>query len=131
MVGKWEGSGWIMGRDQQKESFEQTEDIQFKLDNTTILIEGVGRSEGHITHNAMAVISYNKQDKHYNFQSYMSDGRNGNFKAELIEDRLYWYPRENFRYIIFINDDGKWYETGEMNRNGQWFQFFEMTLDKK
>ena len=131
MVGKWEGSGWIMGRDQQKSSFEQTEDIQFKLDQTAILIEGLGKSNGRITHNALAIISFNKTENHYNFQSYMSNGRSGSFKAELIENKLYWYPVDNIRYIIYINEDGQWYETGEMNRNDQWFQFFEMTLDKE
>jgi len=96
-----------------------------------ILIEGLGKTDEKITHNALAVISYDKLEKHYNFQSYMTDGRNGSFKAELIENKLYWYPVDNFRYIIYINDEGQWYETGEMNRNDQWFQFFEMTLNKE
>jgi hypothetical protein len=26
---------------------------------------------------------------------------------------------DNFRYIIYINDEGQWYETGELNRDGQ------------
>ena len=60
MVGKWKGSGWIIGRYRQKQSFEQTEDIQFKLDKTVILIEGLGMTDGKITHNALAVISYDK-----------------------------------------------------------------------
>lgn len=131
MVGKWKGSGWIMGRDRQKQSFKQTEDIQFKLDKTIIIIEGVGKTDGKISHNPLAVISYDKQEKHYNFQSYMTDGRNGSFKAELIENKLYCYPMDNFRYIIYINDEGQWYETGELNRDGQWYQFFEMILDKQ
>ena len=131
MVGKWKGAGWIMGRDQQRSSFEQTEDVQFKLDNTAILIEGLGKSNGLVTHNALAVISFNKEENSYNFQSYMSNGRSGSFKAELIENKLFWYPVDNIRYIIYINDEGQWYETGEMNRNEQWFQFFEMTLDKE
>jgi hypothetical protein len=131
MVGKWKGAGWIIGRDQQRSSFEQTEDIQFKLDDTAILIEGLGISNGRVTHNALAVISFNKLENHYNFQSYMSNGMSGSFKAELIENKLYWYPVDNIRYIIYINDEGQWYETGEMNRNDQWFQFFEMTLDQE
>ena len=87
--------------------------------------------KGLVTHNALAVISFNKEENTYNFQSYMSNGRSGSFKAELIENKLFWYPVDNIRYIIFINDEGQWYETGEMNRNEQWFQFFEMTLDKE
>jgi hypothetical protein len=35
------------------------------------------------------------------------------------------------RYIIYLNDKGQWHETGEMKRENDWFQFFEMTLDKK
>jgi hypothetical protein len=130
MVGKWKGSGWIMGRDQQQQNFEQTEDVQFKLDQTLLLIEGLGKSDGRVSHSALAVVSFNKQDKHYNFQSYLADGRSGNLKAELIGEKLYWYPMDNIRYLIYINDEGQWHETGEMNRNGQWFQFFEMTLEK-
>ena len=80
---------------------------------------------------SLAVISYDKQEKHYNFQSYMSNGMSGSFKAELIENKLYWHPADNIRYIIYINDAGQWCETGEMNRNEQWFQFFEMTLDQE
>ncbi len=74
---------------------------------------------------------YHSDHHQYNFQSYMTDGRNGSFKTELIKNKLYWYPVDNFRYIIYINDEGQWYETGEMNRNDQWFQFFEMALDKE
>ena len=73
---------------------------------------------------------HNKEDSNYTFQSYLSSGRSGSFKSKLINEEFYWYPRENMRYRISINDKGQWYETGEMNRNNDWFQFFEMTLDK-
>ena len=131
IVGDWKGTGWMMGRDRQKHSFSQTEQIKFKLDSTAILIEGLGKSNEKITHNAMAIVTYNKIEKNYNFRSYLSTGRSGDFKAELIDGKFYWYPNENMRYIIYLNDKGKWYETGEMKRENEWFQFFEMTLDKQ
>ena len=131
IVGKWEGTGWMTGRDGQTHTFQQTENIQFKIDNTAILIEGQGKSNGHITHNALAIVSFNKEDNNYTFQSYLSTGRRGSFKAELIKDKFYWYPNENMRYIININDKGQWYEIGEMKKNQDWSKFFEMTLDKK
>jgi hypothetical protein len=130
LVGNWEGNGWLMGRDRTKSEFNQTEKIQFKLDSTAILIEGVGKSNGMITHNAMAIITYNKSNENYTFQSYLQNGRKGEFKGELIENKFYWYPSENMRYIIWLNEKGQWYETGEFNREGKWFQFFEMTLNK-
>lgn len=131
LVGKWEGTGWIMGRDNQKHDFQQTEDIQFKIDSVAILIEGMGKSNKKITHNALAIISYNKKDSNYTFQSYTSTGRGGNFKAELSGKKFYWYPNDNMRYIIWINEKGQWYETGEFKKENEWNQFFEMTLDQK
>lgn len=131
IVGQWEGDGWMMGRDGNKGSFTQTENIQFKLDSTAILIEGLGKNNGQIIHNAMAIITYNKQEKNYTFNSFLSSGHGGSFKAELIEGKLHWYPNENMRYIISLNEKSQWYETGEMKRQDSWYQFFEMTLDKK
>lgn len=131
IVGDWSGTGWMMGRDGQKHMFDQTEIIKFKLDSTAILIEGLGKSNGKILHNAMAVVRYNKTEKNYNFRSYLSNGRGGDFKAELIDGKFYWYPNDDMRYIIYLNDKGQWYETGEMKRGNEWFQFFEMILDKQ
>lgn len=131
IVGEWEGTGWMMSPDGQKHPFQQTENVQFKIDSTAILIEGLGKAGEKVIHNALAVISLDKAQGGYAFQSYLSNGRGGNFKAELKEDTLYWYPGENMRYIISLNEKGQWAEVGEMNRDGNWFQFLEMTLDKK
>lgn len=131
IVGDWVGTGWMMGRDGQKHQFYQTENIRFKLDSTAVLIEGLGKDDGKTIHNAMAVVTYNKTDKNYNFRSYLSTGRGGDFKAELIDGKFYWYPNTNMRYIIYLNDKEQWYETGEMKRGNEWFQFFEMTLDRQ
>ncbi|WP_034257658.1 hypothetical protein [Altibacter lentus] len=130
MVGNWKGTGWIMGRDGKSE-FAQTEKIEFKLDSTAILIEGKGTSNGKVIHNALAVLTYNKEADHFSFRSYLPSGMNAEFKAEVIDDKLYWYPNENVRYIIWQNDAGQWYERGEFNKNENWSQFFEMTLDKE
>lgn len=130
VIGSWKGEGWMMGSDRMKHDFTQTEDIQFKLDSTAILIEGRGMAEGKVVHNAMAIITYAGEENQYAFQSYLQNGRKGEFKAELIEDKFYWYPMENMRYIIEINKEGKWFEIGEIKQGESWYRFFEMTLDK-
>jgi len=129
IIGKWEGKGWMMGPNGKSE-FDQTENIQFKLDSTAILIEGLGKTNGMVIHNAMAVVTFNKTDGDYTFQSYLQNGRKGEFKAELIDEKFYWYPNDNIRYIISLNDKDQWFEIGEMKRGESWFQFFEMTLDR-
>lgn len=114
IAGDWAATGWLMGRDGQKHTFSQTEEIKFKLDSTAVLIEGLGKSNEKIIHDAMAVIRYDKAEKNYNFRSYLSNGRDGDFKAELVDDKFFWYLNENMRYIISLNNEGKWYEKCEM-----------------
>ena len=130
IVGQWEGEGWMMGRDGTKHTFTQTENVQYKLDNTAILIEGIGTSGGQIIHNALAVVRFNHEDADYTFNSYLATGQTGEFKGEIMDGKFYWFPNENMRYIIELNEDGHWLEVGEINQNGSWFQFFEMRLEK-
>ncbi len=131
LVGDWEGKGWSMGRDGQKHHFDQTEKVSFKLDSTAILIEGLGKADGNIIHDALAVVSSKKDVENYIFKSWLSNGRGGEFKAEIIDGKFYWYPNENMQYIISLNEVGQWHEIGRMKQGEGWFKFFEMTLDKK
>lgn len=131
ITGNWEGKGWMMGQDGQKHHFDQTENITFKLDSTAILIEGHGEANGRSVHDALAVISFDKESKNYTFTSWLANGRGGQFKAALIDDKFYWYPNENMQYVISLNEKGQWHETGEIRQGDKWFQFFEMTLDRK
>ena len=127
MVGNWKGNGWMMGRN-GKSDFEQTERIQFKLDSTAILIEGKGLSNGKVIHDALAILTYDKNEENYSFRSYLPSGQNAEFKAELINNKLHWYPNDNVRYIIWLDENDNWYETGEYKQGENWNQFFEMTL---
>jgi hypothetical protein len=130
MCGNWEGSGWMMGRDGQRHEFRQTEDLRFKLEGTALLIEGHGESNGETVHKALAIVRWNKEKEEYTFSSFLPDGRGGDFRAELKDGKFYWYPNEFITYIISLNEKGQWYETGEMKRGEQSYQFFEMTLDR-
>jgi hypothetical protein len=131
LVGEWEGSGWMMGQDRVKRTFEQTENIQFKLDSKAILIEGLGKSDGKIVHNALAIITSSGAGNRFDFQSFLPSGQKGTFNSEIKEDVYYWYPAESVRYIIKINDKGQWFEIGEFNQGDTWYTFLEMTLDRK
>lgn len=130
MVGNWAGNGWMMNRNGKSE-FSQTEKVQFKLDSTSILIEGKGISKGKVIHNALAILTYDKNKEHYSFRSYLPSGMTAEFRAEIIDNKLYWYPNENVRYIVWLNENEQWYETGEYKRGEIWHQFFEMTLGKQ
>ena len=130
LVGTWEGEGWRILQDGSRHVFSQTENVQFKLDSTAILIEGRGMANNKVIHNAMAIITSGDDPGSYEFQSFLQNGMKGSFKAEIRENTFYWYPNEKVKYIIYINDNGEWYEKGEYNRQDDWVQFFEMTLSK-
>jgi hypothetical protein len=130
LIGNWKGSGWMIGPDQKQHSFDQEEIIQMKLAGTAILVQGVGTADGKVVHNAMAVISDAEGVGKYDFSSFLQNGRKGTYKAELIDGKLFWYPADQVRYIISINEKGQWFEIGEYKRGDSWFKFFEMTLDK-
>ncbi|WP_192347069.1 hypothetical protein [Algoriphagus sp. Y33] len=131
LVGEWEGSGWMMNQSGQKLTFEQTEKVSLKLNDTALLIEGQGTSDGNIVHNALAIVTMAEGNGQYKFNSFLQSNQQGTYKAELIDNVFYWYPVENVRYVITLNDNGQWYEIGEANSGGTWFKFFEMTLNKK
>ena len=131
LTGSWKGKGWMMMADGKKHFFDQTEKVQFKLDQTLLLIEGNGTEDGKPIHNALAVVNWNAKDNQYTFRSWLATGRAGEFKGEIKDGKFYWYPNANMQYIIYLNEKGQWYEIGEMKRNDKWFRFFEMTLDKE
>lgn len=130
LEGKWKGSGWMMGQDQKRSSFEQEETIQFKLSGTVLEIEGIGKSDGKVVHHALAVISSAEEEGKFDFTSFLQSGEKGTYPAELIDGKLYWYPVKEVRYVIEINEKGQWFEIGEYNAGTEWYKFLEMTLIK-
>ncbi len=137
LVGNWQGEGWILNKDRKKETFIQTEKVEWRLDKTAILIEGHGRDhqDQMTTHHALAIISWQEDEKKYRFVSVLANGKNGHFNGEVNDKgQFVWTIKSDSgvrRFIIGINQKGQWHEIGEFSRDGEnWYQFFEMTLDK-
>jgi hypothetical protein len=70
ITGTWKGNGWMMMNDGEKHEFQQTELVQFKLDSTAILIEGLGKSEGQVIHDAWLLCHSINKTKITNFNPY-------------------------------------------------------------
>lgn len=134
MVGQWSGTGWRMDHQGQKQTFNQTENIQWKLDRAIMMIEGQGKKDDTVVHDALAIVSYNETEANYNFRSYLATGREGSYTATLEDNQTFIWtidaPGVTIRYTIQIKDD-HWHEIGEMKRGEQWFLFFEMDLKRK
>ena len=141
LEGQWKGSGWMIGPDRKKVSFIQTEDVSFAVSGRVLLVKGLGKTrdpetgEEMVIHDALAMITFNPKDDHYDFRSYVAGRGAGNHYGLWVkENHFEWFletPNGKIRYTITLNDQGQWYEIGEFDTGGSWVKFFEMTLDKR
>lgn len=138
MVGHWKGTGWIQMGQQGRHEFVQTEIIQSKLDGLVLMIEGLGRSKDvdTVVHSALAVVSYDEQARVFRWRAFTAEGRQTDAEAKVEKGKLEWgfptSPQGRVRFTIKVDEDGRWFEIGEMTPDGQkWHKFFEMTLDRQ
>lgn len=133
MVGKWQGSGWIM-QGAKRETFTGSETVQRKLDGLALLVEGrFTNPEGQVIHETLAVLSFNAKDSKYDFRTYLATGMSGEHELKLVGDAFEWgfqFPGGMVRYTIKTAND-VWSEIGEFSKDGKsWVKFFEMNLNK-
>ena len=116
LVGTWAGEGWIrMGP--QRQTFQGTETVEKRLGGAVLLIEGEHKApmpgvDAPVTvHHALAVLSWDQQARHYRFQSWLADGRSGDYEASVENGTFRWsmsHPeRGRMRYTIRIDDAGR------------------------
>lgn len=137
MAGKWEGDGWRLAPNGEKNSSHTIENINWKLDNTLLVMEGFGQKEdGKVVHNAFGVLSYNPNTDRYSLKTFLSSGLSTEAGFDVIEpNKLFrWWFEDNrggtFQYTI-TNDGSTWNEVGEYSADKkQWRKFFEMNLKK-
>lgn len=141
LVGSWQGDGWMMFGPNDRRTFTSGEVVESDLDGTILTVRGLHKSkipgsDREITiHNAFGVISFDTTSQSYHFQHYQATGQEGNSVGRFINGAFQWSLKDptgaDIRFTISINDKGQWHEIGERSGNGgNWYQFFEMTLDK-
>lgn len=142
-IGEWEGEGSMqMGPGPAKKS-SVLEKVDFKLDGTILVVEGVGKSidpatkQEVVVHHAFGILSFDASSQEYKFKTYLIDGKSGDAWFKILESNKYSWgfetPNGKIRYNITIDPAKKtWNEIGEFSRDGaQWMKFFEMNLNKK
>lgn len=140
-VGHWQGQGSMqMGPGPAKSSIVD-EYLDFKLDGTILLVEGIGKTgegnENKVVHHALAVLSFDQGTSQYRFNTYLKDGRASQAWFNILEDNHYQWgfdtPNGKIKYSITLDQAKQtWNEIGEFtNDNGTtWMKFFEMNLKK-
>jgi hypothetical protein len=136
LVGEWKGEGWMEFAPGQRRTCRGTEVVQSKLGGQLLTIEGLfrGQTGEAIVHNAFAVVSYDENAKRYRFQAHTARGGHEDAEAKVADGQLVWGMKVpqfgDVRYTIKRDDKGRWFEVGEVSRDGKdWRKFFEMTLE--
>ncbi|HYC86131.1 MAG TPA: hypothetical protein VEB86_12955 [Chryseosolibacter sp.] len=142
-AGKWKGEGSMTMPNGETKKSSVDETVQVKLDNTLIMLEGVGKAidpatqKEIIVHQALGIVSFDPYSNKYKLKTYLHDGKSGEaWFTVLGENRYQWgYEIPNgkkTRYTIELNPEKKtWYEFGEDSKDGTtWNKFFEMSLTK-
>ena len=137
MTGIWSGVGWVLGQEGKIMEFNQTENIRYQLDETILLIEGIGKEQetNAVTFEALGIITYDASTGQYTIRSYISSGQFTDAKAHFEGDNFIWTfstPAGKIKYTHHITDEIHWKETGEFSSDGtKWNKFFEMNLEKQ
>jgi hypothetical protein len=137
-VGNWKGTGSTTGRAETKTTVD--EKIETKLDNTIVVVEGLGKSldpatnTEKVVHNAYGILSFDPVANTYKFKTFLWDGRSTDAWFNLLSNSNYQWgfdtPANKIRYTITLKDN-KWNEIGEISSDGNnWRKFFEMNLTK-
>jgi hypothetical protein len=144
IAGKWRGPAKYQAGPDKKGSLIQSEDVQFKLKGTVLLVEGTGRRPDdevapggdRIAFNALAVVSYDPGAKEYRIKAYTMEGRSVETELKLVDKGFVWgFPLPNkageVRHTMKLTEKGEWHEISEFSRDGKtWFKTLEMTLTR-
>lgn len=136
--GHWEGTGWAMGQDGQRQTFDVFEEAIIHADGYAVIVlgegyapEGSGR-DGRPVHNAAGFIT--RMGEAYEMRAITGEGRMQDASMVLTEDGFDWTldlgPNGSVQYSTTIVDN-VWTESGSYCApSGQCYPTFFMRLEK-
>ncbi|UCC81246.1 MAG: hypothetical protein JSW64_07790 [Candidatus Zixiibacteriota bacterium] len=144
LLGEWSGTGWLGLTGDQREYFEQTYLIQWKLDGAMMLIEGSrtfrGKKENKpdTTLSSLWTLAWYIKLNRFNITFFRQDGIYEIAAAEFPEsNEMTWESKHpqlgTIRYAIAIDPEGNLVQTGEVLEcdGGSWIKILEVVLMKE
>ncbi len=137
-AGDWKGEATIRRGPGEPTIINQEEHIEFRLEGTILLVEGLGRSpeDGSKIFNALAIINYDETSNQFKMKSYLQEGRSTDAWFKIITENTYEWgfdvPSGKIKYTITLDPTkGTWNEKGAFSQDGNnWMPFMEMNLTK-
>jgi len=134
-VGTWEGEGWSMDEQMQKQTFQLVEEVESKIDGLAIAMDAKGvNAQGAISHHAYGLVMYDIDRMAFIIQSLTKDGYVMRSEGKLDAGILSWQvdvPHGQLRYSIQVKGN-EWIEKGAYSEDGStWWPFMEFKMTKK
>jgi hypothetical protein len=140
LLGAWEGEGWMDFGPGQRHATKVKESAQGKAEGSVLTFEGLGKAgapgkdEEMVVHSAFGVVWYDGEAKRFRMMAWR-EGRSVEADITVGEKSLVWGFRDQragqIRFTIKLDEAGRWFEIGEISRDGMsWNKFFEMTLKR-
>jgi hypothetical protein len=140
LLGAWEGEGWTDFGSGQRRAVNVKESVQSKAEGSVLTLEGLGKArapgkdEEIVVHSAFGVVWYDGEAKRFRMMAWR-EGRSVDADITVGEKSLVWGFRDQragqIRFTIKLDEAGRWFEIGEISRDGMtWNKFFEMTLKR-
>jgi hypothetical protein len=137
LVGEWQGNGWMMMPNGQRETFNSREIVTRRLGGNALLVEGrhtASDDPARVVHDALAMLTWDARANAYRFRSALANGQSGDFPVEVQPNGFTWrmdLPAGRIDYVI-RNEGGAWVERGTMTpANGEAHPIFEMRLTRR
>jgi len=141
LTGAWEGESWIEYQAGQRRAAKVKESVQGKAGGSVLLIEGLGKAkapdkdEEVVVHSAFATVWYDSEAKRFRMMAWRATGDSVDADISVGDKNLVWGFRDSragrIRFTIRLDEIGRWFEIGEISRDGTTSnKFFEMTLKR-
>jgi hypothetical protein len=138
LAGSWEGEGWAELRPGDRHHFRGSETVESRLGGLVLVVEGVHRKPDgdEVVHHAFGMLTWDDDAELFRFRTQLADGRASDATGRFEDGAFVWAPQAppgmELRYVIREDENGDWFEIGEVSRDGgeSWKQFFEMRLER-
>ena len=135
LVGKWSGDARILRGSGEPLELVQTEEAQYELDGSVLMIEGIGcnKTDGKVTLQALGVVSYDDETGTYHMRTY-NDGRYLETELKLADSGkgFTWgfvLGEIKTSSVLRIDEKGHWKESTEITIGSQPpRKFIELTV---
>ncbi len=119
LAGHWSGPITIFRGPSEPLHLTQTEDVEYKLNDLVLLIQGRSTSaDGKVLFTALATVAYDDASRSYHFRAY-HDGHYLDTELSVVAEGFSWGFPSGPAHIV---------NTMQLTEKGEWKEFTEVTV---